>query len=70
METTDNPAIDPAEVADASRDLDRLTFEQEYKSVFDYSGEAWVYVLKDKSIQQKVFQPSKKISWETEQIYV
>jgi len=71
METTDNPAIDPAEVADASRDLDRLTFEQEYKSVFvDYSGEAWVYVLKDKSIQQKVFQPAKKISWETEQLYV
>ena len=63
METTDNPAIDPDEVADASRDLDRLTFEQEYKSVFvDYSGEAWVYVLKDKSIQQKVFQPSKKIN--------
>jgi hypothetical protein len=71
METTDNPAIDPDEVADASRDLDRLTFEQEYKSVFvDYSGEAWVYVLKDKSIQQKVFQPSKKTNLEGEQIYI
>lgn len=71
METTDNPNIDPDEVADAARDLDRLTFEQEYKSVFvDYSGEAWVYVLKDKSLQQKVFQPSKKINWETEQLYI
>lgn len=71
METTDNPHIDPLEVEDAARDLDRLTFEQEYKSVFvDYSGEAWVYVLKDKAMQQKVFQPSKKINWETEQLYI
>jgi hypothetical protein len=71
METTKNPLIDPLEVEDAARDLDRLTFEQEYKSVFvDYSGEAWVYVLKEKSLQQKVFQPSKKINWDTEQLYI
>jgi len=71
METTDNPMIDPAEVEDASRDLDRLTFEQEYKSIFvDYSGEAWVYVLKEKTLQQKVFQPSKKINWQTEQLFL
>jgi hypothetical protein len=71
METTKNPLIDPAEVEDAARDLDRLTFEQEYKSVFvDYSGEAWVYVLKEKALQQKVFQPSKPINWDLEEIYI
>lgn len=71
MITTDNPNIDPLEVADASRDLDPLTFEQEYMSVFvDYSGEAWVYVLKNKDLQNKVFTKSKPISWNAEQLYL
>ena len=71
METTKNPNIDPDEVADAARDLDRLTYEQEYMSVFvDYSGEAWVYVLKDKALQLKVFQPSKKVRFETDQLFL
>jgi hypothetical protein len=71
MVTTDNPKIDPFEVKDASRDLDSLTFEQEYMSVFvDYSGEAWVYVLKDKDLQNKVFVRSKPINWNTEQLYI
>ena len=71
MITTDNPMIDPLEVDDASRDLDSLTFEQEYMSVFvDYSGEAWVYVLKDKDLQNRVFTKSKPIVWGADQLYL
>lgn len=71
MVTTDNPRIDPAEVASASADLDRLTYEQEYMSVFvDYDGEAWVYVLKEKDLQNRVFVPSKAINLTSEQYYI
>lgn len=72
MITTDNPRIDPAEVASASADLDRLTYEQEYMSVFvDYDGEAWVYVLKEKELQNRVFVPSRPFSLTSgEQFYI
>jgi len=70
MPTSANPYIDPDEIADAKNDLDRLTYEQEYMCVFvDYDGDAWVYVLKEKQLQLKVFQPSKPVRW-NEQIYI
>ena len=71
MSTIANPLIDPAEVEDARKDLDELTYLQEYHSVFcDYSGEAWVYVLKDAAIQNKVFQKSKPVRVGVEQLYL
>ena len=71
MVTTDNPRIDPEEVVSASSDLDRLTFEQEYMSVFvDYDGEAWVYSLKDKTNQLRVFRPSLPVNVKAEQLYL
>ena len=70
MPTSANPYIDPDEIADAKNDLDRLTYEQEYMCVFvDYDGDSWVYVLKDKELQQKVFQFSRPIRW-SDQLYL
>ncbi len=70
MPTSANPYIDPDEIADARNDLDRLTYEQEYMCVFvDYDGDSWVYVLKDKELQQKVFAPSRPIRW-SDQLYL
>jgi len=70
MPTSANPFIDPDEIADAKNDLDRLTYEQEYMCVFvDYDGDSWVYVLKDKELQQKVFHPSRPVRW-NEQLYL
>lgn len=70
MPTSANPFIDPDEIADAKNDLDRLTYEQEYMCVFvDYDGDSWVYVLKDKELQQKVFHPSRPVRWH-EQLYL
>ncbi len=70
MPTSANPFIDPDEIADAKNDLDRLTYEQEYMCVFvDYDGDSWVYVLKDKELQQKVFHPSRPVRWD-EQLYL
>jgi hypothetical protein len=70
MPTSANPYIDPDEIADVRNDLDRLTYEQEYMCVFvDYDGDSWVYVLKDKELQQKVFQLSRPIRW-SEQLFL
>jgi hypothetical protein len=71
MVTLDNPHINPAEVDEIEKDLDRLSFEQECYSIFvNYDGEAWVYVLKEKPLQQKVFAPSKPINWALDQLYI
>lgn len=71
MITADNPTIDKNEIESAGGDLDRLSYEQEYYSVFvDYDGEAWVYVLKEKPLQQKVFVPSQPINWALDQLYI
>jgi len=71
MPTVSNPLIDPNEVEDARKDLDELTYLQEYHSVFvDYSGEAWVYVLKDRELQNRVFTKSKPVHIGIEQLYI
>jgi hypothetical protein len=71
MITIDNPNIDPTEVQSAASDLDRLTYEQEYLSVFvDYAGDAWVYVLKEKDLQQAVFVPSTPINLMNEPFFI
>lgn len=71
MKTIDNPMIDPLEVEDAAKDLDQLTYLQEYHSVFvDYSGQAWVYVLKEKELQNKVFAKSKPVNMKGEQLFL
>lgn len=71
MITGNNPMIDQEEIESASLDLDQLSYLQEYYSVFvDYSGNPWVYVLKDKELQNKVFTKSKPIKWQSEQLYI
>jgi hypothetical protein len=71
MTTLDNPFIDPNEVELARSDMDELTFLQEYMSVFvDYSGQAWVYVLRDNEAQKRVFTKSRPLRWGKEQMYI
>jgi hypothetical protein len=70
MITTDNPNIDPEEVLSAAGDLDEQSYHQEYFAVFvNYEGQAWAYVLKDRALQNKVFQKASKVNF-SDDIYI
>jgi hypothetical protein len=70
MVSTVNPIMTQEEVNDALRDMDDLSHKQEYYSHFIKFGQnMWLYVLKDKALQNKVLINTPKVNW-SDDIYI
>ena len=70
MVSTVNPIMTESEVMSARKDLDELSWKQEYFSHFcNFSGNIWAYVLKDRTLQKKLFRPLEKVNF-NDRIYL
>jgi hypothetical protein len=71
MPTSANPYMRPEAIQLLKQNVDPKTALQEFDACFlNYDGEAWVYVLNDISLQNKVFTKSQPINLTSEQFYV
>jgi hypothetical protein len=61
--TSDNPLIDPQEIADAADELDALSYQQEIEGLFvNYAGAIWCYAAKEPEVQARVFKTGLRVN--------